>query len=230
MAIRIEDEYINAVAASGNYPGGSFKNETSPGALDGTPLEKAWANDLLGMRDAILAAAGQGYSGAPDTATTSDAFNALLTLFLKNADAVSAATANKAVRRDANGRAKVADGVASDDIATFGQVSGKAYKGPGSTLTNGYFVVNTDAADFIVQFGKSPAASPDSNHTLSFAVPFPNAALVPILGIINATTNHDEVFPRVVSMTNNSITLRAERTANGTVNGTRYLTYLVIGY
>jgi hypothetical protein len=40
------------------------------------------------------------------------------------AAAVAAATANKIVRRDAAGRAKVVDGSAADDIATKGQVDG----------------------------------------------------------------------------------------------------------
>lgn len=122
MAIRIEDEYAQSVAADASYPGGSFKNVSTPGGSDGTPLEKAWANDFLGARDAILAAAGVGYSGAPDTAVASDLLDALNTLFVAVVDAVSAATANKVVKRDANGRAKVAAPVASDDIAIKGTV------------------------------------------------------------------------------------------------------------
>lgn len=77
MAIKIAVEYVNAEPISSNYPGGSFKNETAPGALDGTPLEKAWADDLYGFGEAILAEAGVVHSGAPDNAVASDRLDAL---------------------------------------------------------------------------------------------------------------------------------------------------------
>jgi hypothetical protein len=125
MAIRIEDEYTNATVADAAYPGGSFKNESAPGNLDGTPLERAWANDLLGFRDRLMALAGVPYSAVPDTAQASDAVDALLALFVAAADAVSTATADKVMRRDANGRSKVATPSASDDIATKGYVDTK---------------------------------------------------------------------------------------------------------
>ena len=44
MAIRIATQYSEAVAPNSSYPGGSFKNVTSPGGTDGTPLEKVWQN------------------------------------------------------------------------------------------------------------------------------------------------------------------------------------------
>lgn len=126
MAIRMEDEYTYATPADADYPGGSFLNDPTGAGTAGTPLEKAWADDLLGFRDAIMAAAGVGYSGAPDTAQASDALDALYALFVKISDAVSAATPNKVVRRDANGRFKAAAASASDDVAIKSQVDAKA--------------------------------------------------------------------------------------------------------
>lgn len=41
-------------AVSAGYPYGSSKNETSPGAGDGTPYEIARANDILGFQQALL--------------------------------------------------------------------------------------------------------------------------------------------------------------------------------
>lgn len=118
MAIRLEDEYSFFEPADADYPGGSFKNTSTPGGSDGTPLEKKWADDLIGARDAVLSDAGQGYSGAPDNANTSDFLTALKVIFLVAADAVSTAVADKIIRRDANGRAKVNHPSASNDIAT----------------------------------------------------------------------------------------------------------------
>lgn len=84
MALRLEDAYTNATAADASYPGGSFKNETVAGALDGTPLEKAWADDLLGSRDAVLSDAGQSYSGNKDTVLVSDFLDALKILLRRS--------------------------------------------------------------------------------------------------------------------------------------------------
>lgn len=83
MAIRLADTYPAGVveAASADYPGGSFKNETAPAAGDGTPLDKLWGDDFLGFFNALLSAAGIVPSGAPDTAVASQYLEALQTLF-----------------------------------------------------------------------------------------------------------------------------------------------------
>jgi hypothetical protein len=67
MALKIAAQYANTVAASASYPEGSFKNETAPGALDGTPLEKAWPDDIQGLLQSLLAAAGISATGNADT-------------------------------------------------------------------------------------------------------------------------------------------------------------------
>ena len=46
--IDLENKYPGqAEAGDANYPTGGFKNETTPGVFDGTPYEKAWANDVV---------------------------------------------------------------------------------------------------------------------------------------------------------------------------------------
>jgi hypothetical protein len=67
MALKIAAQYANTVAASTAYPEGSFKNETTPGALDGTPLEKAWPDDIQGLLQSLLVAAGISATGSADT-------------------------------------------------------------------------------------------------------------------------------------------------------------------
>lgn len=59
MALRIKDTYVNTTPASAEYPNGSAKNETTPGALDGTPLEKAFYNDILGLMQSLIVAGGE---------------------------------------------------------------------------------------------------------------------------------------------------------------------------
>ena len=63
--------------ADSNYPNGSIKNESVPGAKDGTPLDAEWGNDDLGFYEALVAEANITPSGAPDTAVASDRLTAL---------------------------------------------------------------------------------------------------------------------------------------------------------
>lgn len=81
MAIRLADQYVNHVAPDDAYPHGSFKNETAPEANDGTPLDKAWANNYEGFFQALIEAAGITPNGTPDTVLVSQYFDALTTLF-----------------------------------------------------------------------------------------------------------------------------------------------------
>lgn len=59
-------------AADANYPYASAKDETSPGAGDGTPYFKARADDLFGLQQALLRAASITPSGNADTALVSE--------------------------------------------------------------------------------------------------------------------------------------------------------------
>ncbi len=82
MAIKVFERYgPRANPADSNYPNGSFKNESVPGANDGTPLEVATINDLQGFTDALLAEAGIPSDGNPDTATVSQRLEAFKGLF-----------------------------------------------------------------------------------------------------------------------------------------------------
>jgi len=82
MALNFFNRYTpRAVAPSANYPFGSFLNETVPGALDGSPCEKDWADDFLGFFQKLMDYTGLAPSGIPDTVVTSQYFNALQTIF-----------------------------------------------------------------------------------------------------------------------------------------------------
>ena len=78
MALKIFDKFApRANPADSNHPYGSIKNESVPGAKDGTPLDAAWGNDMGGFTDALLAEAGIVPSGAADTALVSQRLEAL---------------------------------------------------------------------------------------------------------------------------------------------------------
>ena len=77
MSIKVFERYApRANPADSNYTNGSFKNESVPGADDGTPLEVATINDLQGFTDSLLAEAGITADGNPDTALVSQRLDA----------------------------------------------------------------------------------------------------------------------------------------------------------
>lgn len=62
-------------------PQGAFKNRTSPTSQDGSYFEADWANDMGGFFGAILSNAGVSPNGTVDTASSSQVYDALKTLF-----------------------------------------------------------------------------------------------------------------------------------------------------
>lgn len=64
-------------APDANYPQGSSKDETSPGANDGMPYIKQRADDILGMQQALLLESGITPSGSADTAIASQYLDAM---------------------------------------------------------------------------------------------------------------------------------------------------------
>ena len=79
MAINPLLKYVGRItAATLNYPFGSSKNETSPGAGDGTPYELARADDIFGFQQALLEAAQITPSNNSETALVSEYLQAIV--------------------------------------------------------------------------------------------------------------------------------------------------------
>lgn len=78
MALLINDKFEpRANPGDANYPNGSIKNESAPGAKDGTPLDADWGNDYVGFDAALFAETGITPDGNPDTALSSQRLDAL---------------------------------------------------------------------------------------------------------------------------------------------------------
>lgn len=78
MAIKIYEQFAPfANPADTDYPHGSIKNDSIPGAEDGTPLDAVWGNDIVGFTDALLADAGIEPNGQPDTVGDSQRVHAI---------------------------------------------------------------------------------------------------------------------------------------------------------
>lgn len=79
MAIKIFEKFAPfANPADGDYPYGSIKNDSIPGAEDGTPLDAVWANDYAGFDAELFAQAGIAPSGQPDKLGASQRVDAIL--------------------------------------------------------------------------------------------------------------------------------------------------------
>lgn len=85
MALNLFSRFAPRInPATPEYPAGSIKNESVPGARDGTPLDADWGNDYAGFDAALLATAGLTASGTPDTALVSQRLAALQALFVSS--------------------------------------------------------------------------------------------------------------------------------------------------
>lgn len=81
MSLKLNERYPGRFNnPSAGYPGGSFKNRTTPTAKDGSYLEKDWANDKEGFFQSLLSAAGITANGAVDAVGASQYYSALTTI------------------------------------------------------------------------------------------------------------------------------------------------------
>tara|TARA_R110000772_G_scaffold109924_3_gene213336 strand:- start:4641 stop:6518 length:1878 start_codon:yes stop_codon:yes gene_type:complete len=85
MALLIDNKFSpRSNPGDTNYPNGSIKNETTPGAKDGTPLDADWGNDYAGFDAALFAETSIVPDGNPDTALISQRLTALQLLHVGN--------------------------------------------------------------------------------------------------------------------------------------------------
>lgn len=79
MSLKLNERYPGRFNnPSADYPGGSFKNRTTPDAKDGSYLEKDWANDKEGFFQSVLAAVGAAPNGLVDKVGASQFFDCML--------------------------------------------------------------------------------------------------------------------------------------------------------
>jgi hypothetical protein len=184
-------------------PQGAFKNRTTPTAQDGSYLEADWANDWDGFFARILNRAGITPNGNVDDGSSSQLYDALVSLLLQKtnnlADLQSASTA----------RTNLGLGTAATYTAS----------GDGTTLpTAGSFSLGVTGAfklptGIIVQWDTGATAS--GGFTKSFPTPFPNQclALIPAIysglgasySVVANTSNRLQANINVVNSNGNGV-------------------------
>lgn len=87
MALKRNETYPGRFSnPTDDHPQGAFKNRSAPGAQDGSYLEQQWANDWDGFFGRLLTLAGVTPNGEVDTASSSQYYDALKSLFLQRTD------------------------------------------------------------------------------------------------------------------------------------------------
>lgn len=100
MSLKLNERYpLRFNNPSTQYPQGSFKNRSAPGAKDGSYLEKDWANDKEGFFQRLLLVAGIQADGEVDTALASQYFSALVAVINQNVTIPDASTTVKGIAR-----------------------------------------------------------------------------------------------------------------------------------
>ncbi|HGV0794629.1 TPA: hypothetical protein ACNBW6_003850 [Escherichia coli] len=174
---RYPGRFENPTSAS---PQGAFKNRTSPTAQDGSYFEADWANDWDGFFGRLLTLAGVSPNGNVDTASSSQYYDALKSLFLQRTDpfgdinsdgTVETALANlglgTAAKRNAD--ARLINGI--PDMSSF----------RGNMIGNGHIKIPIIGAGggpqtFILQWGVH-LTSPGSNAVYNLNIAFPTSLL-----------------------------------------------------
>lgn len=195
MALKRNETYPGRFSnPTSDHPQGAFKNRSAPGAQDGSFCEQQWANDWDGFFGRLLTVAGIAPDGNVDTASTSQYYDALKSLFLQRANpfadikvdgAVNTALANLglggAATRDVGTTAGTV--AAGDDNRITGAMqksnNGSDIANKKSFLNNIGITSGTGwltIADHIIQYG-THTQTENTTFNISFPIPFPNTCL-----------------------------------------------------
>lgn len=173
MAVKLFEKYgpDRANAPTSLFPQGSLKNESVPGANDGTPLDKDWGNDYAGFDAALFAASNITPSGNVDTALASQRLEAL--------------------RKITTGSHSILSDMIADETLTVGQfILLKGRNNPGDGGHNLYEIVSSgtgtdDGGSFIDLTGSGHQAKglfPDGIHVEQFGA-------IPTAGLTGSTVD-----------------------------------------
>lgn len=152
-------------------PQGAFKNRSAPNAKDGSYLERDWANDWDGFFGSLLRAAGMTPNGTPDTALSSQYFDALGSLGLRQATE-SVSGVSKLSTLDL-ALAGVDNATSMTPLKVKAVVTALL---PKRTFLNSDYIRIPDVpGGLIIQFGKVDAINRNGDTTFTLPVDFPGS-------------------------------------------------------
>lgn len=112
MSLKLNERYpLRFNNPTADYPQGSFKNRSAPGAKDGSYLEKDWANDKEGFFQSLLASAGIAPNGLVDKVGSSQYFSSIMKILKVSNYAVASGPVNAYTATYASEIAALTDGM-----------------------------------------------------------------------------------------------------------------------
>lgn len=164
-------------------PQGAFKNRSAPGAKDGSYLERDWANDWDGFFGSLLRSAGMTPNGTPDTALSSQYFDALKSLGLRQAtESVSGVSKFSTLIQALAGTDNNTSMTPAKVMAALTNFFPKR-----SFLASDYIRIPDVPGGLILQIGSAAVQNSgqgaSSETVVSFAVSFPTVALGCVTGL-----------------------------------------------
>lgn len=165
-------------------PQGAFKNRSAPGAKDGSYLERDWANDWDGFFGSLLRAAGMNLNGVPDTALSSQYFDALKMLGLRQAT-----ESTLGITRISSNALAIAG---EDDLTSMTPLKTKAAIAAllpkRSFFTNDFIRIPDEPGGLVVQFGVTGSVTGYGGSIFqSFPTPFPSQVNIVLISLNTAS-------------------------------------------
>lgn len=152
-------------------PQGAFKNRSAPNAKDGSYLERDWANDWDGFFGSLLRSAGLTPNGTPDTALSSQYFDALKSLGLRQAtESVSGVSKLSTLILALAGTDNATSMTPAKVMAVL-----IAFLPKRSFSENDYIRIPDVPGGLIIQWGLLSPALDDSYTRITFPVKFPSS-------------------------------------------------------
>lgn len=245
MALKLNERYPGRFnSPTVQYPQGSFKNRTAPGAKDGSYLEQDWANDVLAFLSSLLSGASITPNGNVDTVGASQYYTALQsiigsgTLLKANnlSDLPNKATARTnlellgAALLGVASNAQMATGTSTTLLPTVAAVMSIFSKR--SFTTADYIRIPDVPGGLIIQWirGSTAGVSEGAFPAITFPIPFPTACVFVTAGTQGNNANTSDYMAQVTSWTQTSALIYCQQFTTTPAGGSIYPLVLAIGY
>jgi hypothetical protein len=244
MALKLNERYPGRFnSPTAQYPQGSFKNRTAPGAKDGSYLEQDWANDALAFLSSLLSGAGLTANGSVDTVGASQYYTALQsiigsgTLLKANnlSDLPNKATARTnlellgAALLGVASNAQMATGTSTTLLPTVAAVMSLFSKR--SFATDDYIRFPDVPGGLIIQWcGGVTTTTGDSSQVVTFPIPFPTFLCHLSVTTIALSQSVSDAWFQQLATTLSNCTVVAQYQSGGNVSGGVNPRVIAIGY
>nr|DAN87518.1 MAG TPA: tail fiber protein [Caudoviricetes sp.] len=212
MALKRNETYPGRFSnPTDDHPQGAFKNRSAPGAQDGSYLEQQWVNDWDGFFGRLLTLAGVTPNGNVDTASTSQYYDALKSLFLQRANPFADIKSDGSVQTalenlDLGGIASETDIQAGTPRKLIDADGLRKYLPPQVMQASGFMRIPDIPGGTIIQWGQESRVLNEGVASVVLPTPFPNTGRFAIAIPLNTAGDYNcDLFAQLQSATNTQI-------------------------